>query len=90
MIERMLTNMDKPGTGKIRAVVLSPTRELAIQVAEAFQKYLELEPTGNYAQPAKDMLASIGASMGLRIITTSMSMCEANVHTNADFGNWTR
>ncbi len=29
--------------------------------AEAFQKYLELDPTGPYAQPAKDMLASIGA-----------------------------
>ena len=29
--------------------------------AEAFQKYLELEPTGTFAQPAKDMLASIGA-----------------------------
>jgi tetratricopeptide (TPR) repeat protein len=29
--------------------------------AEAFQKYLELEPTGPLAQPAKDMLASIGA-----------------------------
>jgi tetratricopeptide (TPR) repeat protein len=31
--------------------------------AEAFQKYLELEPTGRFAQPAKDMLASIGASV---------------------------
>jgi len=31
--------------------------------AEAFQKYLELEPTGTFAQPAKDMLASIGASV---------------------------
>ncbi|HWZ83757.1 MAG TPA: tetratricopeptide repeat protein [Terriglobales bacterium] len=31
--------------------------------AEAFQKYLELEPTGTFAQPAKDMLASIGASI---------------------------
>jgi tetratricopeptide (TPR) repeat protein len=31
--------------------------------AESFQKYLELEPTGTYAQPAKDMLASIGASI---------------------------
>jgi tetratricopeptide (TPR) repeat protein len=31
--------------------------------AEAFNKYLELAPTGNYAQPAKDMLASIGASI---------------------------
>ncbi|MBI1740534.1 MAG: tetratricopeptide repeat protein [Acidobacteriales bacterium] len=31
--------------------------------AEAFQKYLELQPTGTFAQPAKDMLASIGASI---------------------------
>ncbi len=31
--------------------------------AEAFQKYLQLEPTGQFAQPAKDMLASIGASI---------------------------
>jgi len=31
--------------------------------AENFQKYLELEPTGTFAQPAKDMLASIGASI---------------------------
>jgi len=31
--------------------------------AEAFNKYLELAPTGTYAQPAKDMLASIGASI---------------------------
>jgi tetratricopeptide (TPR) repeat protein len=31
--------------------------------AEAFQKYLELQPSGTFAQPAKDMLASIGASI---------------------------
>ena len=29
--------------------------------AEAFQKYLELQPTGQYADVAKQMLASIGA-----------------------------
>ncbi len=29
--------------------------------AEAFNKYLELEPNGKYADPAKQMLASIGA-----------------------------
>jgi len=29
--------------------------------AEAFQKYLELAPTGQYADAAKQMLASIGA-----------------------------
>jgi len=31
--------------------------------AEAFKKYLELQPDGKLAQPAKDMLASIGASV---------------------------
>jgi tetratricopeptide (TPR) repeat protein len=31
--------------------------------AEAFQKYLELAPTGTYADPAKQMLASIGSSI---------------------------
>ena len=31
--------------------------------AEAFNKYLELKPTGEYADPAKQMLASIGASV---------------------------
>jgi tetratricopeptide (TPR) repeat protein len=31
--------------------------------ADAFNKYLELAPTGTYAQPAKDMLASIGANV---------------------------
>ena len=29
--------------------------------AEAFNKYLQLEPTGQYADPAKQLLASIGA-----------------------------
>jgi pentatricopeptide repeat protein len=31
--------------------------------AEAFNKYLELEPTGTFADPAKQMLASIGADV---------------------------
>ena len=31
--------------------------------AESFQKYLELEPTGTYADAAKQMLASIGATV---------------------------
>lgn len=31
--------------------------------AEAFNKYLQLKPTGEYADPAKQMLASIGASV---------------------------
>ena len=31
--------------------------------AQAFNKYLELDPTGQYADPAKQMLAMIGASV---------------------------
>jgi tetratricopeptide (TPR) repeat protein len=31
--------------------------------AEAFNKYLELQPNGPFAEPAKQMLASIGASV---------------------------
>ncbi len=31
--------------------------------AEAFNKYLELQPTGQFAEPAKQMLSSIGASV---------------------------
>ena len=31
--------------------------------ADALNKYLELEPTGQYAQPAKDLLASMGATV---------------------------
>ena len=31
--------------------------------AEAFNKYLELQPNGKYAQASKDMLATIGASV---------------------------
>lgn len=30
---------------------------------EAFQKYLELQPTGQYSQSAKDMLASLGSTV---------------------------
>ncbi len=45
----------KETIGKDGKVVAAPG------TAEAFQKYLELEPTGTFAQPAKDMLASIGA-----------------------------
>ena len=38
--------------------------------AECFQKYLELQPNGQMAQPAKDMLASIGASIETSFGTT--------------------
>jgi tetratricopeptide (TPR) repeat protein len=38
--------------------------------ADAFQKYLELQPTGTYADAAKQMLASIGASVETTFGTT--------------------
>ena len=31
--------------------------------AEAFNKYLELQPDGKYARASKDMLGTIGASV---------------------------
>jgi Tfp pilus assembly protein PilF len=49
--------MSKATTGKDGKFVAPPG------TAEAFQKYLELKPDGPLAQPAKDMLASIGASV---------------------------
>jgi tetratricopeptide (TPR) repeat protein len=49
--------MGKATTGKDGKFVAPPG------TAEAFQKYLELQPTGPNAQNAKDMLASIGASV---------------------------
>jgi len=47
----------KATTGKDNKMVAPPG------TAEAFNKYLELEPTGKYAEAAKEMLASIGASV---------------------------
>ncbi len=47
----------KMTTGKDGKVVA------ASGTAECFQKYLELKPDGPLAQPAKDMLASIGSSV---------------------------
>jgi tetratricopeptide (TPR) repeat protein len=38
--------------------------------ADAFQKYLELQPTGTYADAAKQMLASIGSSVETTYGTT--------------------
>jgi tetratricopeptide (TPR) repeat protein len=35
--------------------------------AEQFQKYLELKPDGPYAQPSKDMLASLGETVQTKI-----------------------
>src|SRR5208283_4626406 len=37
--------------------------EAAPGTAEAFNKYLELDPTGKYSDAAKQMLATIGASI---------------------------
>jgi len=39
LLQRLLENLNQPGgPGKIRAVILSPTRELAIQINETFAK----------------------------------------------------
>jgi tetratricopeptide (TPR) repeat protein len=35
--------------------------------AEQFQKYLELKPDGPFAQPSKDMLTSLGATVQTNI-----------------------
>jgi tetratricopeptide (TPR) repeat protein len=43
-----------PATGKVTPVP---------GTVEAFQKYLELQPTGQWAQPSKDMLASLNVSI---------------------------
>lgn len=43
-----------PATGKVTPVP---------GTVEAFQKYLELQPNGQWAQPSKDMLASLGGSV---------------------------
>jgi hypothetical protein len=39
--------------------------------AEAFQKYLELAPTGPHAEEAKAMLASVGATVETSYGTTT-------------------
>ena len=46
-----------------KATVKGNKMEAPPGTAEAFNKYLELEPSGQFAQPAKDMLASIGAAV---------------------------
>jgi tetratricopeptide (TPR) repeat protein len=52
------------GTNLIGAATLKGDKMIAPDgTAEAFQKYLELQPTGPHAEEAKAMLASIGASV---------------------------
>jgi tetratricopeptide (TPR) repeat protein len=52
------------GVNMIGKATLQGSKMVAPQgTAEAFQKYLELQPTGTYADPAKQMLTSIGASV---------------------------
>ncbi len=52
------------GVNMIGKATLQGTKMVAPEgTAEAFQKYLELQPTGGYADAAKQMLASIGASV---------------------------
>ena len=40
--------------------------------ADAFNKYLELDPTGKYADAAKQMLATIGASVRPRLASRKL------------------
>lgn len=51
------TNLLNKATMKGNEIVPAPG------TAEAFNKYLELDPDGKYAQQAKDMLAAIGAKV---------------------------
>ena len=52
------------GTNLIGAATLKGDKMVAPDgTAEAFQKYLELQPSGPHAEEAKAMLASIGASV---------------------------
>jgi tetratricopeptide (TPR) repeat protein len=52
------------GVNMIGKATLQGDKMVAPQgTAEAFQKYLELQPTGTYADAAKQMLTSIGASV---------------------------
>jgi tetratricopeptide (TPR) repeat protein len=52
------------GVNMIGKATLQGDKMVAPQgTAEAFQKYLELQPTGQYADVAKQMLTSIGASV---------------------------
>jgi hypothetical protein len=44
-----------------KATMKGNKMEAPAGTAEAFNKYLELQPTGQFAGPAKEMLASIGA-----------------------------
>ena len=46
-----------------KATLKGDKMEAPAGTAEAFQKYLELQPTGSYAEPAKQMLAQIGGSV---------------------------
>jgi lipoprotein NlpI len=52
------------GVNMIGKATLQGDKMVAPQgTADAFNKYLELQPTGPFAEPAKQMLASIGASI---------------------------
>ena len=46
-----------------KATIKGNTMEAPPGTAEAFNKYLQLQPTGQFAEPAKQMLASIGAAV---------------------------
>lgn len=46
-----------------KAKLVGDKTEAPPGTAEAFNKYLELQPTGQFAEPAKQMLATIGAKI---------------------------
>jgi tetratricopeptide (TPR) repeat protein len=46
-----------------KATIKGNKMEAPSGTAEAFNKYLELQPTGQFAEPAKQMLESIGATV---------------------------
>jgi len=59
------------GTNLIQAATLQDNKMVAPNgTAEAFQKYLELQPTGPHAEEAKAMLTSLGATVETSYGTT--------------------
>ena len=46
-----------------KATIKGDKMEAPPGTSEAFNKYLELQPTGPFAEPAKQMLESIGAKV---------------------------
>ena len=60
IIQRLLANPKRPMPGTTRALILAPTRELAVQIAESFKTY------GRYARLQVAVILG-GVSMGPQI-----------------------